>query len=570
MHARPLLFAILGVCLSCGKTSHDPSGTSGAGAAGTGGSTSVAGGGNSGSNGGNANQVGEAGEAGNGAVPIDSVTVEPSWRLTNTEYTNSVHDLLGVTVTAPLDPDGSIAGYRVGLGAGDATVQLYHAAAIQVAEDALLHDTTLVSCTTSEIAADNVGCADKFISALAPKVFRRPLDAATKAGLTQLYATIAPKFGFNRGVQAVLEELLQSPYFLYHLELEERALGLGTVDVTGYSMASRLSYLIWSSVPDDELYAKAAAGELSTPAQIREQALRLLSDPKAKLGLQNFYEQWLDVTDLPDSKGAPYTSFGPAQKASVLASFRAQADAALWADSNGLSTLLAGDTAFYDANTAALLGLQTAPGGPLQAGKVNAAERLGILTHPAIMGTFATNTGSHPIHRGTFIWDQILCQPLPDPPANVPPFPGVPANTSTRHAYENFDSPASCQACHARIDPVGFLFENFDTLGTYRTVDDAAQPIDSSANVVGASDSTLNGPTANAVEFVKRLSNSDEVSQCFATQLFRYAEKRLESDADQAFLADLVTRYAQSGQSTKELLSALTQSRGFLQRINEE
>ena len=514
--------------------------------------------------------IDEAGAAGTGDE-TSSVTAEPTWRLTNVEYANTVHDLLGTTSALALAPDGAAAGYSAGVAAGDPEVLDYHQAAIQIAADAVQNLAQLAPCAGTDVSANAAACAAKFIDGFAPKAFRRPLDADTRTALNQFYAAVSAQFGFSSGIQALLEELLQSPYFLYHLELEERDLGLGVVPVAGYSMASRLSYLLWASMPDDELFAQAAAGTLSTPDQIRAQAMRMLADPKAKLGLQNFYEQWLGVRALPASKGGAYaTTYNAATQASILASFRAQTDAALWADSGGLSTLLAGNQAYADGNTAALLGVSLPANAPLQTVSVNSQQRLGILTHPAIMATFATDTGSHPIRRGAFVWDQILCQTLADPPPNTPTFPSVPPNTSVRHAYEAFDAPAACQSCHGQIDPMGYLFESYDTLGAYRTVDDAGQPVDPAVTVVGAQDPSLNGSAPNAVSFVQRIAASDQVSQCLVEQLFRYSSKRLEVSADQAFLADLATQYVSSGQSMKQVLSALTQSRTFLQRLNEE
>ena len=565
MQARSLWLALLTLSLSCGRVSRSehtaPASSDGGGATAVGGSDGI----------GSVGQPNADADAGaGGADESSAVTVQPSSRLTNVEFANSVSDLLGVAVSEPLEAQDNIAGYAIGLSATESAIRHYHAAAIQVAAAAIQNEATLVPCSPSQISADGAGCAAKFIDSVAPQLFRRPLNAATRIELNQVYTTIAAQFGFDGGIQAVLEELLQSPNFLYHLELEERDLGLGNVPVSGYSMSSRLSYLLWSSTPDAELLAQAAAGKLSTPEQIHEQATRMLQDVKANAGLRNFYEQWLGVTDLPETKGGAYASYNAAQRASILASFRAQADDALWSQTTGLSQLLAGDTAFYDANTAGLLGLQLAPTGPLQAGKVDPTHRLGILTHPAVMASFASHTGSDPLKRGSFIWDRILCQELPAPPPNEPAFSGVPSNTSLRHAIEAFDAPSECQQCHARIDPVGFLFENYDTLGAYRTVDDGLQTIDPAVTVVGAKDPTLNGPVANAVAFAKRLAASDQVSACFVKQLFRYASRREDAAADQTFLAELATRYVRSGQSTQQLRAALTQTQTFLRRINEE
>jgi hypothetical protein len=187
--------------------------------------------------------------------------------------------------------------------------------------------------------------------------------------------------------------------------------------------------------------------------------------------------------------------------------------------------------------------------------------------HPAIMSTFATETGSHPIKRGVFVWDQIVCQSLPDPPSNVPTFPGVPPDSSVRTAYEAFTSPALCQACHVRINPVGFLFESYDTVGKYRTIDDNGQPVNSQVTVVGAQDSqgkpdaALNVPTPNAVQFVKNLSSDPTlVTQCLVKQLYRYALRRVENS--------LTTSYTGASQNLSKLISGLAQTPGFLNRLN--
>jgi hypothetical protein len=560
MKTRALGLVLLGVCLGCGRVSRnqdEPAILSGDG-------------GIRGSSGPGDAGVSAAGGAGSSGTP-GVLTVQPTWRLTNVEFANTVRDLLGVAVTTSLDPDGAIAGYSAGQVAEDAAVEAYHDAAIQIAADAAPEVIQNVPCDPSQIVLDPKTCGAKFIDAFLPKAFRRPLDAATKAGLNDFFVSVSTRFGFAAGIQALLEEILQSPYFLYHLELEEQALGPVKVAVTGYSMAGRLSYLLWASLPDDQLFAAAASAQLSTPAQIEAQALRMLDDPKAKTGLRNFYEQWLSVRNLPTTKGDAFAAtYTPALRASLLNSFRGQADDALWSDQGGLDTLLAGDQAYYDGNLSALMHAPNPGGELLHRMTLNHAERLGILLHPAVLAAVTPGIWSMPRARSEFIWDRILCQPLPDPPPDVPTFPGPTPNLSLREAYTQFDAPASCQTCHAQIDPVGFLFENYDTIGAYRTVDDSGQPVDSAASVVGVNDPALNGAVGSAVAFVQRLAgHSEQVSQCLATQLFRYAYKRREGDADRSFLAALATRYVQSGQSAKELLRALTQSEAFLDRLNE-
>jgi hypothetical protein len=431
----------------------------------------------------------------------------------------------------------------------------------------------LVPCDAKTIAATPADCAAKFIDALGPKAFRRPLDAATRTALTSLFAAVNAKFGFNAGIQALLEQILQSPYFLYHLELEEQAQGPGQVAVTGYSMASRLSYLIWASMPDDTLFAKAAARQLSMPDQVASEATRMLADPKARSGLRNFYEQWLKVRSIPLSKSGKFAAGYDPQ--SILASFDAQADAALWSPTNGLTTLLTGTQAFANAATAPLFGATGIAGTALVPITVNPAQRAGILMHPAIMATFATDSGSHPIKRGVFVWDQIVCQALPDPPPNIPAFPGVPPNSSVRQAYEAFTAPALCQACHSRINPVGFLFESYDTVGAYRTIDDNGQAVNSQVTIAGAldaagnADPTLDVATPSAVQFVTNLVADGALStRCMVTQLYRYALRRIETDADQSTINQLAGSYTTASQNMTNLVGGLAQTPGFLNRRN--
>jgi hypothetical protein len=505
-----------------------------------------------------------------------TVAVEPAWRLTNAEYDNTVRDLLGLSPSVPLDPDGATAGFNTGLGAGDAAVRAYYASAIALAEQAAALP-ELVPCDAAAISATPDTCAASFVDAWVPRAFRRPIEAETRDTLLALHADISAEFGFAAGVRAVVEVVLQSPSFLYHLELEEQALGAGEVAVTGYSMASRLSYLLWASMPDEELFARADAGELSTSEQIQVQVSRMLGDAKAQAGLRNFYEQWLHLNTLPPSKAGGYAEvYDAAMQQSLRDSFNAQVDASLWAESGGLTALFSASEAFVDERTAPLFGLSGVTGNELQLLPVDAAQRAGILTHPALLATLATETGSHPIKRGVFVWDQVLCQALLDPPIGVPDFPGVAPDASVRESFEAFTSPASCMQCHSRINPVGFLFENYDTLGVYRTIDDNGQPVDANVTVAGASnpdgspDEILNVPMSSATQFATALASDGVASHCLVTQLYRYTTRRLETEADRPVLSALTAAFSDGGQNLTGLLQGLTNTEAFLERRNEQ
>jgi len=568
------LSACTGVLGGASGNQGNGSGASSAGSSATGGSasgTATAGSGTT--TGGNGPTSG--GSPGGNPDTGSPIQAAPTWRLTNREYTSSVKDLLGVTVDTPLDPDGAVAGYRAGLVAGDATVEAYHDAAVAAA--AAVNVQQLAPCDAAAVTAGGADCAAKFIDAIGPRAFRRPVDADTRAGLVALFGAISKQFGYDSAVRGLVEELLQSPYFLYHLELEEQAKGPGAVKVTGYSMASRLSYLIWGTMPDDALFAKAAQGALTTSEQIAAEAQRLLGDPRAHTGLYNFYEQWLRADRLPPVKGGKYQSaYDDAMRANIMASFDAQVDASLWQPQDSVKVLLTATQVFVNEQTAPLFGVSGIKGAALQVASVNPAERVGILTHPAIMGALATEDGTHPIKRGVFVWDQLLCQDLPNPPANVPVFPGVPANASVRQAFENFTQGPTCQACHMRINPVGFLFENYDTLGSYTKVDDNGQPVSAAGTIVGAvtstgdADAVVNVPTATAVELSKNIASSASVAQCLVKQLYRYTAKRKETAADQASIDTLATAFAGTAQNIPGLLVGLTKSEAFTSRWNQQ
>jgi hypothetical protein len=169
----------------------------------------------------------------------------------------------------------------------------------------------------------------------------------------------------------------------------------------------------------------------------------------------------------------------------------------------------------------------------------------------------------------------VVCQDLADPPPNIPAFPPVPPNSSVRQAYETFTSPPLCQTCHQRINPVGFLFESYDTIGRYRTIDDNGQPVNTAvtivkaADVTGADDAKLNVPTPNALQFAANLASDNSVAtHCLVTQLYRYALRRATNDADKATLGGLAADFTSSEQNVSKLINGLAQTQGFLNRLN--
>jgi hypothetical protein len=545
-------------------------GTAGATGAGTGVGTGTAGASVTGVGTGSAGATGITGAAGTAVtLPGSALVSQPVFRLTSLQYMNSVRDLLGIPVSVELDPDGSSeGGFWIGAPASDSSVRSYHNAAIAIATTAVTAANLprVVTCSATPTAA----CAATFIDTLAPKAFRRPLEASQRTALNQVFTTINGKYGFSAGIQAVIETILQSPSFLYHLELEEQAKAAGKQPVTGYSMADRLSYLLWATTPDDALLAKAAGGMLTTPAQVQAEATRLLADPRAKIGVRYFYEQWMHITDLPRSKTAPFnTIYSPALAASIRTSFAMQMDDALWADRGSLTALLTSREAYVDGALAPIMGVSGVTGTTMQKVQMPATQRAGILTHPALMAIFATDNESHPVKRGVFLWDKVMCMPLPDPPANIPPFTPPGPGVSLRQHFETLTKdPAACQPCHVKINPVGFLFEAYDTIGRYRTIDDNDQPVNTQVKIVGTGTPALDVDTANATQFADRLAMNDaQVTTCLVSQLYKFMAKRKVYAGVVPEMVKLNATFTSSGGSFKQVLVALTQSEVFLNRL---
>jgi hypothetical protein len=554
-----------------------------------------------------------------GAVVNQSLT-----KLTAVEYANTVNDLLGVPPSAQsvaLTADSTAGGFAVGGASSDTTADDYHDSAVAIAtlvtSGASLPG--LLRAANCAPPADGTGasgaaCASALIGELAPLAFRHgPVDAPTLAGLNDLYTAVATTqgAGFSGGIAAVLEEILQSPYFLYHLETEEQALGMfGTpIPVTGYSMANRLSYLIWASMPDPELFAAAASVELSTPEQVAAQASRMLQDPKAKIGLRNFYQQWLTALALPTGKvgnstqvlpdgtlaptatanGESFaTVFSPALQQAIFDSFNMQVDSAMWAGSNVLRSLLTSSTVYANEVLAPIFGVTGVTGSALQAVQVDPSKRVGILSHPLLMATYSTTSTSHPIERGRFVWDQILCQLLPAPPPGEPEFTPPPPGMGLRQDYELMtltgrylgDAPPAsesppgspfpaCSGCHSRMDPIGFLFEPFDTIGQYRTIDDYGVPVDlTNITLTEAADPSLNVPTASSMQLATALADSDMPIACMTANLYRYMAHRSDTVADFPVETWLDQTFTASGQNLSPVLVGLTRTDVFLERVN--
>ncbi len=489
----------------------------------------------------------------------------PLRRLTQSEYNNTVRDLLGDT-THPANqfpPDqqvGDFTNTAVALTVPPLLAQAYQTAAEQLAATALSNPTKLVPCT---LATGTDACAQSFIQTFGKQAYRRPLTTSEQTALFTLYQSNAMGATFANGIQAVIEAVLQSADFLYRVEFGATSQAQGSVlPLTPYEMASRLSYFLWDSMPDATLFAAADANELSTKDQLATQARRLLQSPNAHPAIRQFFLEWLTENELSTvSKSATvYPAFTGTLHSSMQNETQAFLDWVMWTSDHKLPTLLTSPVSFLNSELAAVYGVSGVTGTALQQVQLDPTQRAGVLTQLSMMTLLGKPDRSSPVLRGKFIRDQVLCQPIPPPPQNLvitPPMvtPGV----STRESFVMHEAVAACKGCHALMDPIGFGFENYDGIGQFRTVDQG-QPVDSTGTLSGTD---VDGPFNNAIDLIKRLAGSQQVSDCFATEWFRYAFGRGESTDDTCSLQSLKGAFTSSQLDIQELLVAVTQTDAF-------
>jgi hypothetical protein len=490
----------------------------------------------------------------------------PLRRLTQTEYDNTVRDLLGDT-TAPaksFPPDQKLGAYSntaTALTVSPLLAQGYESAAEGLATSAVANLKTLLPCDPVAMGED--ACAQQFISAFGKKAFRRPLTDDEKATLLALYQTNKSGADFKNGIQAVLEAMLQGGPFLYRAEFGDVTKAqAGVVPLTSYEMASRLSYLLWGSMPDDALMTAADGDQLTTPDQIASQARRMLQDPKARPAIEQFYAEWLQIASLDGVAKDPktYPDFTPTLRTSMQAETRAFVDWVMWSGDGRLETLLTAPVSFLNIELAHAYGVQGVTGTSLQQVSLDPKQRAGILTQLSVLTALGKPDRSSPVLRGKFVREQLFCQTIPSPPANiviVPPTvtPGV----STRQAFAQHSTQDACKGCHALMDPIGFGFESFDGMGEYRTVDQGI-PVDASGTLTSTD---VNGSFDGAVDLATKVAGSKEVSACMVTQWFRYAFGRGDTPDDGCSLETATQAFDASNHDMRELLVALTQTDAF-------
>lgn len=502
--------------------------------------------------------------------------VELMRRLTRTEYWNTVKALLGpgATTAQVLPADDQVAGYDNNaqvLGIGPLLLEKYAMAAEELVNSALAATNAdgrarLLTCDFS--GANETPCARQILASFGRKAWRRTLateDVDRLMAVVQANRAAGDTFEVALGVG--LQAILTSPHFLFRVE-EDPVLGVPNAHpLNSYELATRLSYFLWSTTPDETLLAAAEAGTLKDPAELERQARRMLADPRAQALVDNFGGQWLRTRQLSLVQPSPqlFPSFTANQLAQAMATETSLVFAEVVQTDRSLLDLLDADFTYVNAALAAHYGLQ----GNFDASRFTrvtlppGSNRRGLLTHAGILTLNSTPTRNSTVKRGKWVLDRLLCQDPPPPPANIPQLPSGPTSGSLRQRMEQHVSDPVCAACHGKMDPIGFALEHFDAIGAWRMTD-GEYAIDTRGTLPDGR--SFDG----AIELGRTLKEDPALPACIVRQIFTYAMGRRPEAADEQALGQLTQSFGAKGYRMKELLVQVVLTPTFRMRTAQQ
>lgn len=481
-------------------------------------------------------------------------------RLTRAQFHNAIFDVFGVDVdVSDLDSDsweGNFASIGAASVVTSATGVEQYQSAVEAALGAVFSDsakaTKLLGCTPSSAANDS--CVRGFLQALGRRAWRRPLDSTELDRLTKIASDSASALSSAmEGAHWATVALFTSPNFLYRPELGARATG-GGLRFTGYETASRLAFLLWNSLPDQQLLDDAEAGTLSTADGLRASVSRLLAAPAGRQAVGEFAAQYMRLDRVVTQAKDPslYPDYGVPLQAGMVRDMRATWEANAFDDAASVLDLFSTTKVVANSNLALLYGLdatgldaKTFKTFNLPAG----SPRAGILGKAGFLSQFANQKEGSPTLRGKFIRDALMCQPIPPPPADVnaklTELPDDMPLTKRQRLAMHRANP-SCGGCHNMMDPLGLPLETFDAIGRYRTTDHGL-PIDSSGEFDGK-------PVADAKALGVVMSSSSTIAECLVRRYYTYALGYAERDVDASVVNDLKTAFQTSGFKLHDLI----------------
>lgn len=409
-------------------------------------------------------------------------------------------------------------------------------------------------------AAHQPACTRKILSDVAARAFRRPLAAGEIDPLVEIAERAHRRGGsFERGIAVGLQAILVSPDFLFRIERT------GASDnephrITDYELASRLSYFLWSSMPDAALMSRAAGGSLRNADALRTEVKRMLADPKSRALFDNFASEWLEVRRLesltPDRDRYPdfddYLRFSMKKETGLFFDNLIRQD-------GSILDLIDGKYTFLNERLAAHYGIPGVKGTEFRRVDLSGTNRGGVLTHGSVLTVSSYATRTSPVLRGKWILENILNAPPPPPPPNVPTLDEAPVGSSVslRQQLERHRASSVCASCHSSMDPLGFGLENYDAVGAWRD-QDGKVPVDSSGVLP-------DGRTFQGAEGLKAVlrADKDAFASCLTSKLLTYALGRGIERYDQPAIRQIVHRLPAAGYRFSSLVLEIVHSDPF-------
>ena len=500
---------------------------------------------------------------------VDVVTLR---RLNRTQYTNTLRALTGTTKDygANFPADDLSFGFD---NIGEAlTVQPLHVEMFEQSADSVLTDLFALPSTDATrnkvLACDaqsgGHACVVSTVLAFAHRAYRRPV---LEAEITP-FVNIADKFTMTGGkaadgLQLAMKAVLLSPNFLFRVELDPSPTSKDVHRLTGYELATRLSYYLWSSMPDDALMNSAKSGALDSDAGVVTEVSRMLGDPQAKALVSDFAGQWLNIRRVAAVK--PDATTYPGYSAELAADMQTESSmlfSDLLAQGRPIADLLTSNYTFVNARLATFYGMPAPAGSGFVKAMLAGSHRTGFLTQGGFLTMTSNPTRTSPVKRGKWVLEQLLCSPPPPPPPGVN-ISGVDGGgQSVRAKLEAHRAKEPCHSCHALMDPIGLSFENFDGIGAYRTSDQFGA-IDATGTLTTASGAVnFDG----AEQLIPLVSGDERLAPCVAEKVLTYAVGRGFSNADGTALKNVLAATTTSGQGWRGLIGSAALSESFKSR----
>jgi hypothetical protein len=513
-----------------------------------------------------------ASTAGGGTEQVTHLVTIRFPRLSHPQWENTVQDLFrlpeppGLATAFDADPplgrfDNNTARLKMNAGLWQDYQRAAETMAARITDDS----EALARILPQDLPDDAAARARLFIEQFGARAFRRPVTPAELTRYAALFDKAVAHYSnldpFTAGVRITIEAMLQSPHFLYRSELASEPVR-GSIQLSGYEIASRLSYAFWNTMPDDELFAAAATGELDTADGLRGQALRMFDDQRTRASFNHFHEQLFELKEYADLD--KNTDKFPTWRRELGEMMKTEVelflDSIIFDRDGTIGDMLTSSHTFVNGELAELYGIEGEFTSEFVATELDPGTRAGILTRLGFLTRNATLSEPDPIHRGVFVNLHILCRPLsavPNLPDNL-----MPVGNTNRERIESITGPGTCaEGCHGTIiNPVGFSLENYDAIGRYRS-EDNGYPVNASSTYMFPDGRTL--MFQNAVELSHQLAEEPDPHACYVGNLLEYLYGSEIDESKFALVSEMTDMSLGQEASIRELVASIVTSESF-------